>query len=327
MDKVTLRVPFSQAERNLGRIGRNGESTVRQVLFDCRDVLRGHEGASIVCAYWRPEDTNPYLVPLIRQEDGVFAFVVRGEDVAKKGTVRMELRRIEGESVLKSAVYTATVEESLNAAPVDPGSPVEDMLTELGEAAGQARTAAESAAASAAKADTATANATTAASNAQSVADTVQAKLDNGEFKGDTGAQGPQGIQGIQGDKGDTGAQGADGISPTVTTSKTGDTTTVTITDKDGTHTATIKDGAKGVDGAKGDDGAKGADGFSPSVKVTKTGDTATITATDKDGTTSAEVKDGAKPVKGTDYWTTDDKSGIVADVLAALPTWTGGSY
>lgn len=35
----------------------------------------------------------------------------------------------------------------------------------------------------------------------------------------------------------------------------------------------------------------------------------------------------GLKPVKGTDYWTAADKQGIVNDVLAALPTWTGGSY
>lgn len=36
---------------------------------------------------------------------------------------------------------------------------------------------------------------------------------------------------------------------------------------------------------------------------------------------------DGKTPVKGTDYWTEADKAEIVDDVLAALPTWTGGSY
>lgn len=35
----------------------------------------------------------------------------------------------------------------------------------------------------------------------------------------------------------------------------------------------------------------------------------------------------GDTPVKGTDYWTPADKQEIVADTLAALPTWTGGSY
>ena len=42
------------------------------------------------------------------------------------------------------------------------------------------------------------------------------------------------------------GKDGVDGVSPTVTTSKSGKTTTITITDKDGTHTATILDGEDG---------------------------------------------------------------------------------
>ena len=35
----------------------------------------------------------------------------------------------------------------------------------------------------------------------------------------------------------------------------------------------------------------------------------------------------GNTPEKGVDYWTEDDKSEVVSDVLAALPTWEGGSY
>lgn len=35
----------------------------------------------------------------------------------------------------------------------------------------------------------------------------------------------------------------------------------------------------------------------------------------------------GLKPVKGTDYWTAADKTEIVNDTLAALPTWNGGGY
>lgn len=49
----------------------------------------------------------------------------------------------------------------------------------------------------------------------------------------------------------------------------------------------------------------------------------------DKGDTGDPGVKgiDGKTPVKGTDYWTVADKQSIVNDVLAALPTWTGGSY
>lgn len=44
-------------------------------------------------------------------------------------------------------------------------------------------------------------------------------------------------------------------------------------------------------------------------------------------GLKGADGEDGKTPVKGTDYWTAADKTEIVADTLAALPKWTGGSY
>ena len=44
-------------------------------------------------------------------------------------------------------------------------------------------------------------------------------------------------------------------------------------------------------------------------------------------GETGAQGPAGYTPVKGTDYWTAADKQSMVSDVLAALPTWTGGSY
>ena len=77
-------------------------------------------------------------------------------------------------------------------------------------------------------------------------------KGDKGD-KGDTGpqgSQGPKGDQGIQGETGPTGAAGADGedgedgFSPSASVSKVGAVATITITDKDGTTTATINDGS-----------------------------------------------------------------------------------
>ena len=59
----------------------------------------------------------------------------------------------------------------------------------------------------------------------------------------------------IKGDTGATGAKGADGVSPTVSISKSGSTTTISITDKNGTHTQTVLDGTNGTPGAKGADG------------------------------------------------------------------------
>ena len=84
------------------------------------------------------------------------------------------------------------------------------------------------------------------------------AKGDKGET-GQTGPQGPQGLKGdtgLQGPKGATGPQGpkgADGKSPTVSVSKSGNTTTITVNNPDGTKTSqTVKDGTNGTPGKDG---------------------------------------------------------------------------
>ena len=46
-----------------------------------------------------------------------------------------------------------------------------------------------------------------------------------------------------------------------------------------------------------------------------------------KDGAAGAPGVAGYTPVKGTDYWTPADQQSMVNSVLAALPTWTGGSF
>ena len=51
------------------------------------------------------------------------------------------------------------------------------------------------------------------------------------------------------------GEDGQDGISPKVSLSKTGDTTTISIVDATGTHTQSVKDGTNGTPGTDGKDG------------------------------------------------------------------------
>lgn len=81
---------------------------------------------------------------------------------------------------------------------------------------------------------------------------------------------------------------GEDGYSPTATVEQLADGATISITDKDGTTTATIHDGA---DGATGPEGPAG---YSPSVRVTQSASGATITVTDQSGTTTADISNGA---------------------------------
>ena len=46
-----------------------------------------------------------------------------------------------------------------------------------------------------------------------------------------------------------------------------------------------------------------------------------------RDGADGKDGVDGKTPVKGEDYFTEADKTELVNGVLAALPTWEGGSY
>ena len=98
---------------------------------------------------------------------------------------------------------------------------------------------------------------------------------------------GKDGTNGTNGKDGTNGTNGKDGVSPTINVSKSGSVTTITITDANGTKTATINDGTNGTNGTNG--------------------------------------KDGKTPVKGTDYFTSADKTEMVNAVISALPKYNGG--
>lgn len=76
------------------------------------------------------------------------------------------------------------------------------------------------------------------------------------------------------------------------------------------------------IKGPKGDTGATGATG-----PQGPQGETGAAGPQGEKGDKGDAGENGYTPVKGTDYWTAADKSAMVSDVLAALPTWTGGSY
>ena len=183
----------------------------------------------------------------------------------------------------------------------------------------------------------------------------VLPKGDKGE-KGDTGATGPQGPQGPQGEVGPQGPKGADG---TMTFEDLTEEQKESLRGPAGPQGDTGPQGPKGDTGETGPAGTDGADGHSPVITIVNgvwhiDGISTGIGAVgpqgeqgpqgiqgiqgpqgpkgDKGDTGEAGPKgdpgaSGHTPVKGTDYWTDADKVEIVNDVLAALPTWTGGSY
>ena len=126
----------------------------------------------------------------------------------------------------------------------------------------------------------------------------------------------------FDGEDGQDGQDGADGFSPIATVTKSGNKTTISITDANGTTTAEVTDGA---DGAPGQDGAPGIDGFSPRATVSKSGNTATITITDAAGTTTAQISDGESAdiiddtagAGDTDkVWSADKSSALLTEIV-----------
>ena len=93
------------------------------------------------------------------------------------------------------------------------------------------------------------------------------------------------------------GANGIDGTSPTIDVSKTDGVTTLTITDINGTKTATINDGAagaQGIQGPKGDPGEAGPIGATGPVGPK--GDTGATGPAGETGATGPKGDTGATP-------------------------------
>ena len=90
------------------------------------------------------------------------------------------------------------------------------------------------------------------------------------------------------------GEAGSDGVSPTITASRSGTVTTLTMTDKNGTTVADINDG------------------FSPTVDASKQNRVTTLSVTDYQGTETVEINDGIDltggvPTNGVIGWDDDN--------------------
>lgn len=131
-EKITISAPFSQETRSLGRIGRVGENLSRQIVFDCTSALTDRPNATIVCVIQRTGDKEPYAAQMTRVGDtNNYKLVLTSTEVAKSGSVRFELRMVDGEEILKAAIYTGTVEASMSGIGDTPGEPIPDALNRL----------------------------------------------------------------------------------------------------------------------------------------------------------------------------------------------------
>lgn len=107
---------------------------------------------------------------------------------------------------------------------------------------------------------------------------------------------------------------GEDGFSPIARVTKEGSVATITITDKDGTTSAKVYDGANGKDGMNGEDGVPCSHYWSGTTLtvISSSGISSADLKGDKgdpgvNGTDGADGADGYTPVKGVDYFDGED--------------------
>ena len=139
--------------------------------------------------------------------------------------------------------------------------------------------------------------------------------------KGEKGDKGDTGAQGEPGKDGRPGAAGAPGATGTTFTPSVSEDGTLSWTNDGGkTNPASVNiKGPQGEQGPQGQPGVKGETGAA--------GATGPEGPQGEPGATGPQGPAGHTPVKGTDYWTAADQTSMVNDVLAALPTWSGGAY
>lgn len=139
---------------------------------------------------------------------------------------------------------------------------------------------------------------------------------------GETGQDGKTPVKGVDYFDGEDGQDGADGVSPTVTASKSGKVTTVTIKDVSGIKTATINDGEDGVGVVSVYQKTTSLDDGGENVLCVQLTDGTIVNFKVRNGRTGnpgEPGEDGHTPVKGTDYFTDADKAEMVEDVKNSI--------
>lgn len=167
MEPIIISASFFQEQPSLGVLGRTGEHEARRISFDCGEVLKTWPEATILCVCRRPCDTAAYPIPLTA--DGTtYTMPLTSRETAAAGTIKLELRAVRDDTVLKSAIFYGRILPSLNGQKDAPGNPLSDALNRL----------------------------ESTIANAQTLADEIRQKLDNGEFVGERGPQGEAGKDG-----------------------------------------------------------------------------------------------------------------------------------
>ena len=230
-------------------LGRLGENEARTVRFLVGNILYHFPAATFTVLNQRPGDADAYPVGNVVTEGNYVLWTVADADVAKAGSGQCEVVARQDGVIVKTVIFTTKTENALDGSGTTP-EPWETWVDNVIDAADRAEAAAQLLENPGAVAETLAPGSSATAAYADG---TFTFGIPQGE-KGDTGETGPQGPEGPEGPAGQDGrdgqdgAPGADGYSPTASVSKSGKVATITITDKNGTTTAQVSDGADGTD-------------------------------------------------------------------------------
>lgn len=145
---------FADSKQYLGKIARSGENNTRSLAFDCSSALAEYPTSQIIAVIQRPQG-DPYTVTPDADRT-IRRITLTSYDLEFNGHLQIELRVIDGNKIMKSAIYTATVDDSIRGEADAPGQPVRDVLDRLDAEIKQA----------------------------QAVVNDIRQKLENGEFNG-----------------------------------------------------------------------------------------------------------------------------------------------
>lgn len=309
--KAAPGVPFS--------IGRQGEHKVRTVVFDLSDWVKALGDGRAEVLFQRPRDSAPYPVP-VEQDGGLVTWLVTKTDTDQPACfpacAKCEVRWYLEDALAKSAICSVSCYQALDAPGEIPDPPGQSWLDQALEAGVQAQEAAQRAENAAVHQpiiqggtwwvwnpltgvyeDTGTsASGSGSSSNAVQYVEQALTKDQKTQARQNIGAASSEEVSKLSADKLD-----ANKLPEAV---------------NDALAQAKASGEFDGADGAPGKDGQ---DGYTPQKGVDY--------FDGAQGPAGPAGADGKTPEKGVDYWTADDKSAIVSDVLAALPTWEGGSY
>lgn len=154
---------------------------------------------------------------------------------------------------------------------------------------------------------------------------TKTAKINDGAdgAAGEDGYTPVKGVDYFDGKDGSPGAAGKDGVSPTVTATKSGKVTTLTIVDASGTKTATINDGTDGTNGTDGDDGVGIANLYQKTYSLDDGGENIFVVELTDGTSVNFKVRNGRQGSQGEPGEDGQDGNGIKSAVLNADYTLT----